>query len=83
MYRRYSKEFSSEEAVEESKTPVAVKSKEVDPDDQVADEEPFMYIEDTEWWNSWESGKDFEKLENYKFDTEEFVKNSRSSTLLY
>lgn len=49
MYRRYSKEFASEEAVEESKTPVAVKSKEVDPDDLVADEEPFMYIEDTEW----------------------------------
>jgi hypothetical protein len=68
--------------LEESKTPVAVPSK-GDNDEEVPDEDPYTYIEDTEWRNSRESGKDIHK---YKFDVndkEEFVKNSRSSTLLY
>ncbi len=68
--------------MEESKTPVACPSKN-SVDDEVPDEDPYTYIEDTEWRNSRESGKDISK---YRFDVndkEEFIKNSRSSTLLY
>jgi serine/threonine protein kinase len=36
-----------------------------------------------EWRNSRESGKGFDRLEEYRTDTDNFKKNSRASTLLF
>lgn len=50
-------------------------------EEDVPDEDPWVYDDgDYDWWNSREAG-DYE--EEIKFDPVDFVKNSRSSTLLY
>lgn len=53
--RRYSLELAGAVQEEESKTPVAVSSKDPDDIEDVADENVFAYVEETDWWNSWES----------------------------